>query len=668
MILTRLAVGVALVVSTVACIDKGSNQDDLGSVNLSNVESGKQFKQSFMQPYLAQADSKYITAMEDTVSNDSSSTSAEFSGTNLQVKGVDESDMWKYDGENFFVLNPAQWRYQNNTTTSCLDGQSCDQKWISTPGSIRIVKNTKETLATIELGEQSGSDLFLNDDQLIMINKGQSYYGFMDIMIEPYYGRADSKARIRSWDVSDTSSPQDLHDVEVEGYIQRTRRMGDELYVVSRFTPRIKGLIAYPRTQTDIASNKAVLDSIDIKDLLPKIKINGNEEALVKATDCYVVNLPKDYRYGYAITTITRLNTKTNSFNSRCVSGPVDGIHMSEDNLYIYANSYYQFEVQDDDAVTWEWSQGNSHIHQFSLAAGVFDYKGSALLPGVSGADDANFRFGELEGGSLAVVTSTNQWQNPKHLLTVLKSNGTELKTVSQLPNELRPEPIGKPGERIYSVRFMQNRAYIVTFQNMDPLYAIDLSNIKDPRIAGELEIPGFSEYLHPIGSDLLIGIGQNAVTGATGSTLIQGVKIALFDVSDMNNPEELDVIDVGHRGSHTALSYDHHAFTGLQVDNQYRFAFPISVNDGAPSGSPSANPENQYHDWSYTGLHIFEVENKKLALQGALITDSSDDEKIYNHWNTRRGLIQGDEVYHLSGSDIYQANWATPSEVSEKF
>ena len=661
--LAKLAMGVALVVSTVACIDQSSNRDDSGSVHLSHIKSDNQFKQSFMQPYLILEDKKACqecrVEMAESTSLDASSASAEFNGTNLQVQGVDESDIWKYDGDHFFILKPAQWEYEKNST---------DNQWVSIPASIRIVKNTKETLANIDLGEQSGSDLFLNDDQLIMINNGQSYYGFMDIMIEPYFGRADSKARIRSWDVSDAKAPQDLHDIEVDGYIQRTRRIGDELYVLSRFTPRIEGLITYPETQQDIDTNKAILNRLDMKDILPKININGYEKPLVKSTDCLVVNLPHNYHYNYAITTITRLNTKTNTFNSRCVSGPVDGIHMNEDNLYIYADSYYEFEVQEDDSVTWEWSKGNSHIHQFSLVSGAFDYKGSTLLPGVSGGRDANFRFGELEDGSLAVVTTTNEWQNPQHLLTILKSNGTELKTVSQLPNESRPQAIGKPGERIYSVRFMQNRAYIVTFQKVDPLYAIDLTDLSDPKIAGELEIPGFSDYLHPVGDGLLIGIGKGAVTGASGTTWFQGIKIALFDVSDMSKPTELDVIDIGHRGSHTALSYDHHAFTGLHVGDQYRFAFPISVNDGGPNFEDNQEPESQYYNWSHTGLHLFEIENNQLTLKGALITASNDAEKTDNHWNTRRGLIQGDDVYHLGGSDIYKANWSTPSDMSDKF
>ncbi|MFT5592238.1 MAG: putative secreted protein with C-terminal beta-propeller domain [Oceanicoccus sp.] len=670
MMLKKLATCMALVMSTVACMDNGANEDDGGEIQLISVKSGSQFKQSLIQPYLTLSDYQDLPEVDETSVNSTNfdSEPASFSGTNLQVEGVDEADVWKYDGNNFFILNPAKWQYQNTLTASCVEMQPCDPTWVAVPGSIRVVKNTQETLATISLGEQSGSDLYLNDDQLIMVNQGQAYNGFMDIMIEPYFGHADSKARIRSWDVSDVSAPKDLHDIEIDGYIQRTRRIGDELYIVSRFTPRIEGLTNYPATEQDIESNTSLLSDINIDELLPKIRINGQEKSLVNIDECLVVKTPKKHSYDVSVTTITRLNTKTNTFNSRCVSGPVDGIYMSENNLYLYANSFYSFETQADDSITWNWSKGNSHIHQFALAAGKFDYKGSALLQGVSGGSDANFRFGELEDGTLAVVTSTNEWANPEHLLSVLKSDGSKLNTLSQLPNELRPQAIGKPGERIYSVRFMQNRAYIVTFQKVDPLYAIDLSDPSDPKIAGELEIPGFSEYLHPIGDDLLVGIGKGAVTGVSGTTWFQGIKIALFDVSDMSSPTELDVIDIGQRGSNTALAYDHHAFTGLTQGDDYRFALPISVNDNTPTGDYWKDPESAYYDWSYTGLHLFDVKNKKLSLQGALITQSHDSETTENHWTTKRGLIQGNDVYHLSGSDIYKANWLTPDDISDKF
>ena len=670
--LTKLSLGISLIGSQAGCFH--SNHDSNGQVQLAPIESSEEFKRYLTQPYLTLPEQQNIRyeddvtfAQETAVADSSTDHVASFSGTNLQEQGVDEADIWKYDGENFYILQPASWGYTSNLTALCADEKSCDPEWVQTPASIRIVKNDQQTLSTIDLGDQSGTELYLNDDQLIMVNKGASYYGFMDAMIEPYYGYADSKARIRNWDTSDKQAPVDLNDIELDGYIQRTRRIGDELYIVSRFTPRIEGLSGYPRSQDDIDNNQSILSSISTSDLLPKIRINGEEQALVEASNCLAVQVPTNHWYSQSITTITRFNTKTNTFNSRCLSGPVDGIYMSEANLYLYSNSYYEFQTQGDTDLL-EWNQGNSHIHQFSLSTGGFDYQGSALLPGVSSYEDANFRYGELQQGQLAVVTSNTDWQNPKHYLTVLKSDGNQLKQISQLPNAQRPQAIGKPGERIYSVRFMQNRAYIVTFQKVDPLYSIDLSNPDDPKIAGELEIPGFSDYLHPVGDDLLIGVGKGAITGESGTTWYQGIKVALFNVADVANPIELNVIDIGKRGSHTALAYDHHAFTGLDVDGIFRFAFPISVNDGEARGDYWRDPESQFYEWRHSGLHLFEIENNQLINSGAIITDTNEGDQTWDYWKTRRGLIQGDDVYHLSGKDIYNAQWSTPENVSDPF
>jgi hypothetical protein len=225
-------------------------------------------------------------------------------------------------------------------------------------------------------------------------------------------------------------------------------------------------------------------------------------------------------------------------------------------------------------------------------------------------------------------------------------------------------------------VRFMQDRAYIVTFEKVDPLYVIDLSNPSQPSIAGELEIPGYSDYLHPIGNDLLLGIGKDAIVGSSGTSWYQGVKVSLFDVKDIQQPTELGSIIIGKRGSSTALEYDLHSFTGIQQgdqqDGQYRFAFPISVSDGPAQGDYWQDPESQFFQWSHSGLYLFEVKDKQLTQAGALITDRSSDTNVENNYwssnHSRRGLIQADDVYHLSGDDLYKANWNSPEQMSEKF
>ena len=110
-------------------------------------------------------------------------------------------------------------------------------------------------------------------------------------------------------------------------------------------------------------------------------------------------------------------------------------------------------------------------------------------------------------------------------------------------------------GERIFSVRFIGEAAYVVTFRQTDPLYVVDLSDPTNPTVAGELKIPGYSAYLHPLGNGRLLGIGQEATE--EGRTI--GAKVSLFDVSDPADPKEVDTFVL--EDSYTDVEWDHHAF-----------------------------------------------------------------------------------------------------------
>ena len=159
------------------------------------------------------------------------------------------------------------------------------------------------------------------------------------------------------------------------------------------------------------------------------------------------------------------------------------------------------------------------------------------------------------------------------HQLTVLQESSTSdrkrLEAVARLPNLDHPQPIGKPGEQIYAARYLGSRAYIVTFKKVDPLYVIDLHDQEAPVIAGELNMPGYSSYIHPIGDDLVLGIGKDAVPSESGDfAWYQGLKLALFDVSDMTAPQEVSTVVIGDRGTTSSLLYDFHALAYLAGNN----------------------------------------------------------------------------------------------------
>lgn len=699
--ITKLSLVSGLVVCLIACSGREDTKNDdslldkKAQIQLKEDADKDEFKRYitayFTQQVAGNRDSEVIYAeeinvtspIENMVGSDSTDTgeTVEFSNTNTQVSGVDEADIWKYDGENFFVLKPAQWKHSYDNNCNSIEPMPFDtvsmqadvmeimpcatSSSLVSPAQIRVVKNTQETLSSIELKGINPSDLYLSTDSLVVLGNRNTYQNNWSSS----QNWQDGQTNIQIFDIKNKVQPNVKHTVSMDGFVVQSRRIGDDIFIVSRYTPTIEGLDHYPQSKAEVEANQQIIDELELSDLLPKITINNQRLDLIPDNTCLIPKVSNPQMGTSSLTMMTRININNAQYTSRCMAGDIQGIYMSQNNLYTFNTSYWDFSQTD---LALDWSAGNTHLHKFDLAS--FDYQGSALVEGMLAGNNPRLRVGELKDGSIAMVTSKKSsdrdWRLTQHQLTVLSQQADGLEILSTLPNEDQPAAIGKVNEQIYSVRFMQDRAYIVTFQKVDPLYVIDLSNPIDPSIAGELEIPGFSDYLHPIGNDLLLGIGKDAKLGQTGTSWYQGVKVSLFNVADIQNPSELGNIIIGKRGSSTPLSYNPLSFSGIQQDGQYRFSFPISVNNDPAEGNYWSDPESQYYQWSESGLFLFEVKNDQLVQSGAMITNSreNDEDNRYHNIDSARGLIQGDDVYHLSGSDLYKADWNQPAQVSEKF
>lgn len=642
--------------------------------------------------------------------------STDFSGTNTQEKGVDEGDIWKYDGENFFVLTrstrsyyhpmiepavmpepmidevvdvnseePTEDVHEGDASASsdnhegsndgvnekdiaatsdaidpsyCYDCKPPEEK----NASLRIVTNAKETLSTTDLGDLRADEIYLADKQLVLIGNKRESKGDWSNFSHWQQGNVN----INVMDVTDLKAPKMGLTIELEGHKLRSRRVDDSLYVASRFSPYIDQVRYYPYKNEDFEANKKAVEGLAVDALLPSITVNGTKKLLITPDQCWLTVMPEKQWGSPTLTLVTKININTGEYQSTCLGGDAQGMYMSQNALYLYNTSYMHFADTGRVGIAWHWEGGNTHIHKFMLSD--LSYKGSQLVDGVVGYEHASFRFGELKDGSLGVVTTKHEEKGPDHRLTVINEIDDKWSIKAMLPNETLTAPIGKPNERIYSVRFMQDRAYIVTFDRIDPLYVIDLADPAKPRIAGELEIPGFSNYLHPIGSDKLLGVGKEAAVNKYGNTIDLGVKVSLFDVADISQPKEVGAIAIGKRGSSTALSHNHLAFTGIQQEDAYRFAFPVQVHEGLGNQTQHDNPDHAWHDWLHTGLYMFEVKDNALSLSGALITEQKSAEKEYGSYGECRGLIQGDQVYHLKNNQLYKALWTEPKAFEGPF
>jgi uncharacterized secreted protein with C-terminal beta-propeller domain len=209
------------------------------------------------------------------------------------------------------------------------------------------------------------------------------------------------------------------------------------------------------------------------------------------------------------------------------------------------------------------------------------------------------------------------------------------------------------PGENFHSARFMGDRGYLVTFKKTDPLFVIDLSNATNPRVLGELKIPGYSDYLHPYDETHLIGVGKNTIEADEGDfAWYQGIKISLFDVSDVTNPIEMANYVIGDRGSDTPVLYDHKAF--LFDTSKNLLVIPVTVAKIDPYQYPDPVPSWAYGTPVWQGAYVFDVSlYHDFVLEGRIThLDSGTDINDQAYW-VKRSLYVENTLYTISDRTV---------------
>ena len=547
---------------------------------------------------------------------------ADFSRTYTAEAGVDELDMVRYDGTHLFV---ADYR-----------GAGLNR------GDIRILRTdpanaTATQVGSIPLGDSALGvmGMYVADGHLFLVTS-EAYFGEYG----GYWGPAvdvwvPTKLTVQAYDVRDPAHPRKLLFATVDGVFVASRRIGDRVVLVSRHAP---GALLEDDLRRHIAG-------LALGDLLPAITVDGRKSPLVDPRHCYITN--EGESEGYAvITSITTFSLANPlDIDGACYDEPANGIYASADALYLSEPRYSD-------------SSGEStRIHKFSLQRARPDYAGSAEVPGaVYSGGQSDFRMNE-SNDLLRVMTT--QWTSDPgdfvdYRLFVLREKPGDhaLEIVGCLPNDARPEEIGKPNENLYGVRFVGDRAYAVTFQRMDPLYVIDLSTPADPRIAGQLVMPGWSEFLHPVTDELILGLGTE------GSRF----KLELFDTSVLEQPQSRGIITLGGVTSSSPALYDRHAFTYLAGPEKDRLAVPATVSAVSPV-------EGQGYEWS-SALYQFEILGKHSA-SSALLHEAgqvSPSNPVQAVASVSRAFIDGDAVYYVRDSQVYGTFWATPSQVNGPF
>ena len=417
------------------------------------------------------------------------SSSKEHSDTTVQVAGVDEADIVKTDGKYIYILSYA--KNAGGRLVKIID----------------VTGEKPKQLASIKNIGIYASDMYLSGDRLIIIgneNHGDTY------TTGDFISSSECFAAI--YDISDPNNPKELIRLKQSGDYYDSRLIDGRLYVISNF----------------------FINGSAIK--------RSEEESFVPSVAC------KDYNGAVAAESVHFYNNcNSPQYTVICGYDIKDGALCGTQSVLggsytVYANT--------ENIITCGYtdSDGFTQVARFTLDGGKIDLKATGQLKGTL---LNQFSIDEYKGYFRFVLTdyNYNSKTEPEQTGDTVSSSSvwvssTEVNSLVILDGELKET--GKitdlaPGERVYSVRFMGDTAYFVTFRQVDPLFSADLSDPKSPKIIGSLKIPGFSNYLFPYG-DKLLGIGQNAdeQTGRTGL-----MKLSMFDISDPANVTESSKTDI---------------------------------------------------------------------------------------------------------------------------
>jgi uncharacterized secreted protein with C-terminal beta-propeller domain len=562
-----------------------------------------------------------------------------FTGTYTQELNVDELDSVRYDGE-LLLVAPRRYSY------CCFIADALFAPQEPPPAAaIRVLATDPDSgsaslVSEIPLAsDTSVQGMYLDGDRMFALTARRFYGSYGELWARPAIW-APEKLGFQVYDLSNPANPRLEVEATVDGVYVESRRIGNTVYIVSRYTPQVEGLHYTVTTAEQKFENDELLNATTLDELLPRISIDGETHALLRPENCYIT-ADDDLADYPVLTSITAVPIDNPSnFVTTCYNESAYGLYVSERALYL-AEHRANLSLQKD----------ITRIHKFALAGTRVSYRGSADVDGnVWQGNQSDFRLSEANG-NLRVLTSQFSWGSDDfvdHSLYILRETPgrQELEVVSTLPNESRPAEIGKPNEALYGVRFLEDRAYAVTFQQIDPLYVIDLSDATDPYIAGELNVPGVSEFLHPVSDVLLLGVG----TETRG-----GIKLELFDASDITQPLSRGSMIIGGPGSHTEVFQDRHAFT-YQADVNGVDRFTISANVYAEDGS---------YGFLGSSLYLFEVHNKampalaSLNLVAPVQPPAGDNGPL---WVERsRAYIHGDTVYYVRDEEVWSVFWQTP-------
>jgi uncharacterized secreted protein with C-terminal beta-propeller domain len=589
-----------------------------------------------------------ITSTEQKVTG-----SDDYSQTNVQVAGVDEPDVVKTDGKYIYTLA--------GNKIVIVDAYPSD---------------TAKTVAQLNF-ENAPSNFFVKDDKLVVF--GNSYKVYSYDMMKDFLPRNNQFTYLQVYDIKDRENPKLATQYDFEGNYFDARLVGSEVYFFS-MTYLYDNQERYPlplvlkdqQPVDDITDTKncarcadiyyidmpydsftfANIAALNLDNLDQEVKVQSymlpsDQKLYVSPENIYLTYTKNISEYELQLEVLReivlqQMNDVERSTIDKIQNTDIDVLSKAEKIQKIslevqrYRNSLSAVERRQLDIDVFEELESRYEdisrelektvIHKIAYKDGKLEYKNSGE---VTGLVLNQFSMDESDGNFRIATTKSQRWNvSPMFFGIALENDfmGKQVQRTDESDNNLyvldenmqvigAVEKLAK-GEKIYSVRFMQNRAYMVTFKQVDPLFVIDLKDPKDPKVLGELKIPGFSNYLHPYNDDLLIGIGKDTETNASGGVTTRGIKLSMFDVSVVSSPKEVDSFVLGDRGSDSIALNDHKAFLFSKEKNL--LVIPVDVQTQS-SIKRFNNSEETIIPRNFNGAAVFQVNETGFGLRGII-------------------------------------------------
>ncbi|MCY4619334.1 MAG: beta-propeller domain-containing protein [Chloroflexi bacterium] len=530
-------------------------------------------------------------------------------GTNVQERGVDESDIIKTDGTHFYILRP----------------QSLLIAKISENGPLVEVGRIEFS----ELGHRQ--ELLIGSGKAVVVRQLDSAPGIIKLdeeLIKPggdlTYARQQSE--VLEIDVSDAASPTLLRELDLDGRFLSARLVGNDLRLAMQHSSVIPYVspwaFGWQNRETNAERyNEALQASFKLGQWFPLFGLEDHSDSSFShgySVECSQTFAPVNRlptRWGEPPSTAFMLSFDLTEGIGEWGSVGVLGM-ATNPTVYASTDSLYLAAPTDN----WQ----DTAIHRFDIS----DPLEPTYFAGgiVRGQLLSQWSLSEHNGYLRVATTDFSKWPSVSSV-TVL---GSEVAMVSEHDGRDGParrlEQIGRvtglgATESIFAVRFAGDVGYVVTFRQVDPLYVLDLSDPTDPKQVGELKIPGFSRYLHPLSGGLLFGVGRDA-DPRTGWE--RGLQATLFDVSDPSNPTQIAVLPLGD-DAYSPVENDHRAF---RYHNGTAW-IPVGPNDYWL---------RQNHDGAFFGVR---VSSEGLTHESTLRV----------HGEARRAIPVGEQI-HLLGSE----------------